>query len=50
MKKAEQSKWEPTEHPMIFHSADQDYIKIFARNSSGSSYQSKEQNTDDYNI
>ncbi len=28
MKKAEQSKWEPTEHPLIFHSADKIYIKI----------------------
>ncbi len=28
MKKAEQSKWEPTGNQFIFHSADQDYIKI----------------------
>ncbi len=28
MKKAEQSKWEPTENPLIFHSADKNYIKI----------------------
>ncbi len=33
MKKAEQSKWEPTEHPLIFHSADQDYIKILCATS-----------------
>ncbi len=33
MKKAEQCKWEPTEHPLIFHSADKDYIKIFCATS-----------------
>ncbi len=33
MKKAGQSKWEPTEHPLIFHSADQDYIKILCATS-----------------
>ncbi len=33
MKKAEQSKWEPAEHPLIFHSADQDYIKILCATS-----------------
>ncbi len=33
MKKAEQRKWEPTEHPLIFHSADQDYIKILCATS-----------------
>ncbi len=31
IKKAEQSKWEPTEHPLIFQSADQDYIKIYVQ-------------------
>ena len=33
MKKAEQSKWEPTEHPLIFHSADKNYIKILCATS-----------------
>ncbi len=28
MKTAEQSKWEPTENPLIFHSADKNYIKV----------------------
>ncbi len=55
MKKAEQSKWEPTENQLIFHSADKNYIQIlyitkFNGNSSGNSYQSKEPDANDYNI
>ncbi len=33
MKKATQSKWEPTEHPLIFHSTDKNYIKILCATS-----------------
>ncbi len=33
MKKAKQSKWEPTEHPLIFYSADKNYVKILCATS-----------------